>query len=71
MCSKDFTTPPAVGNRDELCRVLLYAGMLSALRTNNVQAAFTIGLHLPSSFSRDKNEKGCAHLYTHTYHFWS
>ena len=63
MCSKDFTTPPAVGNRDELCRVLLYAGMLSALRTNNVQAAFTIGLHLPSSFSRDKNEKGCAHLY--------
>ena len=45
------------------CRVLLYAGMLSALKSKDIRSAWVIGQHIPKCLLLDKNEEGCIHMF--------
>ena len=49
---------------DRCVRGLLYAGLLSSLQTKDIRAAWTIGLHLPNQFWKDKDIKGCGEMYS-------
>ena len=46
----------------EYFRVLIYAGLLSALKNRDTRSAWAIGLHVHSFFMLDKNEQGCINM---------